>query len=191
MFHGIGPIHLVLDAGECVGITGASGTGKSLFLRTIADLEPFAGTVALDGVVLTDMPAHLWRTQVGLLPAESAWWLPTAGNHLKAVAAEWLADLGFSEEVLTWSVSRLSSGERQRLSLLRLLGNRPRVLLLDEPTANLDSENAFRVEALIRKYRLANEAAVLWVSHDPRQIERVATRHLVMRDHGLARTETS
>lgn len=184
-FHGIGPIHLTLDAGGCIGITGASGAGKSLFLRAVADLERKTGTVALDGVASDAMPAHVWRKQVGLLPAESAWWLPTVGDHFEAVQTEWLALLGFSEDALGRPVSRLSSGERQRLALLRLLANHPKVLLLDEPTANLDSENTRRVEALIADYRRTRNASVLWVSHDSRQIDRVATRHLVMRDHRL------
>jgi ABC-type iron transport system FetAB ATPase subunit len=75
-------------------------------------------------------------------------------------------------------VARLSSGERQRLALLRLLANTPRVLLLDEPTANLDPASTLRVEAVIGEFRKTHRAAVIWVSHDPAQIARVANRHL-------------
>ena len=75
-------------------------------------------------------------------------------------------------------VARLSSGERQRFALLRLLANRPRVLLLDEPTANLDPDNVTRVENLIAAYLSTEDAAVLWVSHDPLQISRVAHRRM-------------
>lgn len=189
IFHGIGPVDLSLAPGECVGITGASGAGKSLFLRAVADLEPSVGELRLDGVPCATMPAHVWRKAVGLLPAESAWWLPTVGEHFNANETQWLSALGFSEETLTRPVSRLSSGERQRLALLRLLVNRPKVLLLDEPTANLDSENVLRVEALIADYRRAQDASVLWVSHDSRQIDRVAARHLVMRHQGLVPAE--
>jgi ABC-type iron transport system FetAB ATPase subunit len=60
---------------------------------------------------------------------------------------------------------------------MRLLSNRPRVLLLDEPTANLDPENTRRVEAVITEYRRAQKAAVIWVSHDPEQVARVANRY--------------
>jgi len=84
--------------------------------------------------------------------------------------------------VLGWEVARCSTGERQRLALLRLLQNRPQVLLLDEPTASLDAENVSRVELLIERLRKTDGLVVLWVSHDALQVERVATRHLQIMD---------
>jgi ABC-type iron transport system FetAB ATPase subunit len=72
---------------------------------------------------------------------------------------------------------------------MRLLSNRPRVLLLDEPTANLDPENTQRVEAVITEYRRAHKAAVIWVSHDTAQIERVANRHYELA-HGELHSRT-
>ena len=73
-------------------------------------------------------------------------------------------------------VARRSGGERQRVALLRMLANQPRVLLLDEPTANLDQDNVARVEKLVAAYMADQSAGVLWVSHDPRQTTRVARR---------------
>ncbi len=96
-----------------------------------------------------------------------------------------LAALGFGPEVLDWEVARLSTGERQRLALLRLLGNAPQALLLDEPTAALDPASRARVEAVVADYRRKREAAVLWVSHDPAQIGRVADRHYRLEDGRL------
>ncbi len=98
---------------------------------------------------------------------------------------EWLEQLGFSGQVLEWEVRRCSTGERQRLALLRLLANRPRALLLDEPTASLDPAGVGRMEALLEQYRIRHGAAVLWVSHDPEQIRRVATRHFELQDGRL------
>ena len=89
-----------------------------------------------------------------------------------------LARLGLNEGILTQPITRLSSGEKQRLALLRLLANQPRVLLLDEPTANLDPQNVQRVEAAIEAYRREQGAAVLWVTHDRQQAVRVAGRCL-------------
>jgi ABC-type iron transport system FetAB ATPase subunit len=171
-----GPFELSVDGGECVTLTGPSGIGKSLFLRSIADLDRHDGQVSLDDVECEAVDAPTWRRRVGMLPAESQWWFDTVGEHFSEVAEEWLERLGFDNEVLDWSVSRLSTGERQRLALLRLLGNRPRALLLDEPTASLDLSNVGEVETLIREYRRAHAAPVLWVTHDPEQARRVADR---------------
>jgi len=77
-------------------------------------------------------------------------------------------------------VTRLSNGESQRLALLRLLENRPRVLLLDEPTASLDETNARRVEDLVRNYCRAHEAALVWVSHDRFQLQRLGARKIYL-----------
>ena len=87
-----------------------------------------------------------------------------------------LEALGFGEEVLGWQVNRLSSGERQRLALARALAIQPRVLLLDEPTANLDEDNTRQVEQLLAAWRADTGGGILWVSHDAAQRERVANR---------------
>jgi ABC-type iron transport system FetAB ATPase subunit len=175
-FLDLGPFQFDVAHGECLGITGPSGSGKTLLLRALADLDPHTGEVYLDGVAAGALPAPHWRRQVGLLPAESAWWADTVGAHFDGVAPPWLDRLGFGPEVLHWEVARLSSGERQRLAFLRLLVGQPAVLLLDEPTANLDAANTGRLEDLVRRYREARGAAVVWVTHDLDQLRRVATR---------------
>lgn len=175
--HRLEPIDLVIDAGEIVCLSGPSGSGKSTLLRAIADLDPHEGEVWLDDQAQSKVAPPQWRAWVGMLAAESLWWFDQVGPHFAEAEPQWFEMLGFETAVLDWQVSRLSSGERQRLALLRLLSHRPRVLLLDEASANLDAENTRRIEALIDHYRGDSGAPVLWISHDAAQIERVAQRH--------------
>jgi ABC-type iron transport system FetAB ATPase subunit len=183
---GLGPLDLEVAAAECVCLSGRSGAGKSLLLRTLADLDPHEGALYLDGAPRSEFTGPGWRRRVGLLPPDSAWWEDGVGAHFARSDADLFAALALEPEALAWRVDRLSSGERQRLALARLLCNRPAVLLLDEPTANLDPANVGRVEALITRYRELTGAAVVWVSHDPDQVARIAVRHLRMEGGRLA-----
>lgn len=179
------PFGLTLDGADCVVLSGPSGCGKTRLLRAIADLDDHKGHVFLDGIDCSQTSPPKWRRRVGLLPTTSRWWRDTVGAHFAATEIDHLERLGFEQDVMKWVVSRLSSGEKQRLSVLRLLANRPRVLLLDEPTANLDPENAIRVETLLTEYKNRFSAPLLWVSHDAAQIDRVATSHYTICDDRL------
>jgi ABC-type iron transport system FetAB ATPase subunit len=174
----LGPVSFAVAAGECLCLSGPSGAGKSLLLRAIADLDPHEGEVWLEGTPCRAVVPAQWRARVGLLPPESSWWMPRAIDHFHNGQPLPVEALGLPSGVLREPVARLSSGERQRLALLRLLANTPRVLLLDEPTANLDPASIRRVEAVVADYRRDRQAAVIWVSHDPDQITRIADRHL-------------
>lgn len=171
---GLAPVDLLIPSGGLAWVYGPSGAGKTLLLRAIADLDPHEGEAYLDGVARSSLPAPAWRRQVGYLPAESHWWGEQVGEHFAAPDPELLGGLGFDPDALGWEVRRLSTGERQRLALGRLLANGPDALLLDEATANLDPTNQERVEQLVARYRASRGAAVLWVSHDPEQRRRLA-----------------
>lgn len=180
--HGLKPIDMQLPSGECISLAGPSGCGKTLLLRAIADLDPHSGEVIMDSNAQTDTSAPDWRQLVGLLPAESHWWKERVGSHFPRPADQLLTALGLPPESMEWDTHRISSGERQRLALARLLCGGPKALLLDEPTANLDQQNIQRVESLIADYRTDTGASVLWVSHDPEQRKRVANRGFIIRN---------
>lgn len=152
----------------------------------MADLDPHDGTLFVDGTACADHPAAAWRSRVSLVMAESQWWFDTIGEHFAPGLDEtWLEQLGLPPAAMNWNVARCSTGERQRLALLRSLQGKPAVLLLDEPTGNLDQESTARVEALLNDYRVRENAALIWVSHDERQIARVAQAAFVLRDGQL------
>jgi ABC-type iron transport system FetAB ATPase subunit len=200
-----GPFSFAVELGECLALSGPSGCGKTLLLRALADLDPAEGTVWLDGKNRNEMPAPQWRRNVGWLPAEGVWWFDHVGDHFPTLGKEealaprsavpqrscfqTLEKLGFQRDVLGWRIERLSTGEKQRLALFRLLRNEPQVLLLDEPTAALDVSNVWKVEEVIADYRKEAGAAVVWVSHNPEQIARVADRHWVFKNGGLEAAE--
>ncbi len=175
------PISLQLVAGEVLCLFGVSGSGKSQFLRALVDLEPHQGAVFLHGVEQQQMLANLWRRKVAYLPAESGWWAARVGNHFATPpSADELASLGLEASILAREVDGISSGERQRLGLLRLLVQRPQVILLDEPSANLDPESTLKMEQVVRAYVREAQAAAIWVSHDPLQRARIADRSMDM-----------
>ena len=178
IYHHLGPFDLTIEDGETVSLSGSSGAGKSLLLRALADLDPHRGEISLDGQSCQLFPAPEWRRRVALLPAESQWWHDTVGEHFRgSPAPEIWAALGFESDVKEWSITRLSSGEKQRLAILRLLQNKPKVMLLDEPTANLDPENSQRVEDLFLSYQREQGAAILWITHNLEQGRRLGGRH--------------
>ena len=161
----LGPIDWQINRGECISLTGPSGSGKSLLLRAVADLDPHEGEVALDGANAQSMPGHAWRRRVGLLPAEPFWWQERVGDHFEDLAnSHMLEALGLSEAALGWTVSRCSTGERQRLALARLLQNKPEVLLLDEPTAGLAPNLVQMMLERIRRITTRMDSAVLLVT---------------------------
>lgn len=175
-----------LAAGEIACIRGPSGAGKSRLLRAICDLDENHGDVRLDGTPREAIEAPRWRRLAALLPAESSWWEDTPGAHFPRPPPYAPEDLGLEPAILDRPMARLSSGERQRLALLRVLALAPRVALLDEPTSNLDAENGRRMEDLVCRHVATTGASVLWITHDAAQAARMGRRTLNMTAGTLA-----
>jgi len=182
----VGPVDLRVERGSCAAIEGRSGTGKSVLLRMIADLDPHEGDAALDGERCSRMPAPRWRRRVTYVAAAAGWWHDTVGEHFEDLEAlrALLPRVGLPVEAAGWQIARLSTGERQRIALLRAMTPDNRVLLLDEPTSGLDGESTALVEGLLRQ-RCAEGGTLLVVTHDPRQSGRLAQQRYLLVDGRL------
>ena len=178
----IAELDLVIRAGRTTAIVGPSGAGKS----TIADLAmglivPARGRVLVDGAPLTSDVMGSWREQIGYVPQDTflfhdtiranlLWACPGAGDEEVWDALRWAAAEGFVlalpkqlDTVVGDRGLRLSGGERQRLALARALLRKPALLILDEATSNLDSENERRIQTAIES--LHRQMTILVITH--------------------------
>ena len=177
------PVWLQVAAGQCAAISGPSGSGKSLLLRMIADLDPHTGTVTLGGAGCAAMSGPAWRSQVVYAAAESGWWADRVSEHFPAavmdLAKSYAARLALDPAIFERAVAALSTGERQRLGLIRALAAKPKVLLLDEPASALDPESTSLAEALLLEQKHAGAILIL-VTHDADQADRLGDRLYTM-----------
>ena len=183
---GLAPADLTLNANSCCAVMGPSGSGKSMLLRAIADLDPHDGEAYLNGVACSAMSGPVWRSRVTYVAAEPGWWAETVGPHMASAARarELIGLLGLDESCLDAPVSRLSTGERQRLALVRALIQVPDVLLLDEPTAALDTESRDRVADLLETRQRQGLGLVI-ATHDRAFAERLGEHLFEMRSGHL------
>lgn len=179
--------------GEMIAILGPSGSGKTTLLTTIGLInEPSAGKVVIDGVTLADggwLPGvdlkRVRRQKLGfifqshnLIPFLTALenvMVALEINGLGRAAAkdralELLTALNLGHRPHNYPMA-LSGGEAQRVAIARALANRPKVILADEPTAALDTENGKNIMMLLKKIAVDNHSAVLVVTHDQRMVE--------------------
>ncbi len=188
-------VDLAIQAGEFVAVWGPSGSGKSTFCNLIGLLDaPSSGSVYFQGENVAslsdDQRSELRNRSIGfvfqgfnLIPVLSALenvMLPlqlgraSAGEAREAAVAR-LAEVGLSSH-LAHRPAKLSGGQQQRVAIARALIGAPALVVADEPTANLDSENALKVIALMRSISKSEGTAFVFSTHDERLLERVDRR---------------
>jgi putative ABC transport system ATP-binding protein len=176
-------VSLHVAAGECVALMGPSGSGKSTLLAAIGGLsEPDAGTVLVDGKAPKEHGglSGYHRDVVGfvfqlhhllpMLTAQANVEVPLVASgqrrsERRARALELLGEVGLGDRT-DHLPGQLSGGERQRVAVARALANQPRLLLADEPTGALDSENGARVLQLLDDVRARRGTTMIIVTHD-------------------------
>ena len=179
-------IDLAIDAGSFVVVTGRSGSGKTTLLNLLGGLdEPTAGTVTLDDVAFSDLDdrarSGVRRDKIGfvfqafgLLPILSAAEnievplrlarLPSVERRARSAALLELVGLGDRAE---HRPHELSGGEQQRVAIARALANRPRLILADEPTGQLDTRNGAAIIEVLSDLVASERIAAVVASHDP------------------------
>ncbi len=193
-------VSLNIARGEFVAIVGPSGCGKSTLLNLLGGLTlPTAGRIVIDGNDLAQLPAErtaeLRRRTLGfvfqsfnlspVLTAQENVEFPmllagVAAKERAARARELLGAVGLVDQI-DYLPGEMSGGQKQRVAIARALANRPRVLLADEPTGNLDSATAREVMDLLIQVQRENKSALVMVTHDPDDAAR-ADRRVRMRD---------
>jgi putative ABC transport system ATP-binding protein len=180
-------VSLRIKAGDFLTVAGPSGSGKTSLLNLIGCLDtPQHGEVVFDGVNVNTLDAtsraHLRNEKIGyvfqsfnLMPVLNVYEnveLPARigrGRHDERALREWIMHLidavGLADRV-RHRPDELSGGQRQRVAIARALVNHPRLLLADEPTANLDADTGVRILELLRKINREEHTALVFSTHD-------------------------
>ncbi len=192
-------VSVCIEEGEFVGVIGHTGSGKSSFVQLLNGLlKPESGTILLDGRDIWAQPKEIRRVrfEVGMvfqypeyqLFEETVYKDIAFGPRNMGLsdaeidervreAAKWV---GLREDLLEKSPFELSGGEKRRAAIAGVMAMRPRVLILDEPTAGLDPRGRDLILNRIRAYQQEFHTTVLLVSHSMEDIARVADRVLVL-----------
>ena len=198
-------VSLSVESGEFVAIIGPSGSGKSTLLHILGGVDvPTSGSVVINGVDISNLDetalAIFRRRQIGLiyqfynlipiLTVKENLTLPLLLDGRKPderVVDDLLKTLCLTERV-NHLPNQLSGGQQQRVSIGRALINNPALMLADEPTGNLDSENSREIVSLLRKFNKENNQTVIIITHDER-IAMSADRVISIEDGKITRDE--
>ena len=177
--HRLHPTSLALDGGQLVALVGPNGGGKTSLLRALAGVEDASGEVRIDSELVAGLGEARRRALLAFLPASREIGWPIAARDVIALGLgrrdepriRQLIELFELQAVADRPVSRLSTGERTRVLLARAIAADPRLLLLDEPFANLEPYWVLRLAAILRS--LADEGTLVLVAlHDLGQLDR-------------------
>lgn len=202
--HALRDISLGIGQGEMVAIWGPSGSGKSTLLNMIGLIDhPDAGEIVFDDLAVRslsdDALSDCRNRKIGfvfqnfnLIPVMSALqnvMLPLqlqgmADAAARKIAANWLDKVGLGS-LLKMLPDHLSGGQRQRVAIARALAIDPALVIADEPTANLDSENSRAVIDLMQQMNKETGVTFIFSTHDQRLLDRVP-RHIMLKDGMLA-----
>ena len=185
-------VSLGLDAGQTLALTGESGSGKSTILHISAGLEvPNGGSLHLEGIEINGLGeaerANLRRSEIGivfqqfnLIPsltveANIGFQASLAGRRDKTFESELVEELGLSDQLKQYPES-LSGGQQQRVAIARALAVRPKLLLADEPTGNLDESTSSAVLTAMLDLVGRTGAALMVVTHSAALAEKMDRR---------------
>ena len=189
-------ISLTVNQGEFVAVMGASGSGKSTLLNVLGGLlPPDSGTVTVDGLDLgsmSDAALTVYRRDrvgfifqmfnlVGTLNVEENILLPSLAGGKKVASSVVAEGTRVAQYLTRWLTSQLSGGEQQRVAIARALVSGPALVLADEPTGNLDSENTRLMGDLFRDLHRTQGCAFVLVTHAP-DVAMWADRVIVLKD---------
>ena len=202
----LGGLSFEIAEGEILGVLGPNSAGKTTLIRLLTKIvTPTRGTIEVDGVPLPSMTRAELARRVAVVPQDVPQGLPFTVEQLVlmgryahaphrffeteadvAVAREAMAATGVLDLAGT-RVAILSGGERQRVALARALAQRPRLLILDEPTAHLDLRYQVECMELLRRVNRERRTTVLLVSHDLNLAGELCDRLLLLADGRLAK----
>jgi putative ABC transport system ATP-binding protein len=192
-------VNLIVHPGEMVALVGSSGSGKTTLLNLLGCLDrPTAGVIRLGGAEVQNLPerdlAEIRRKQIGFVFQDSAL-IPTltvlenvglplsfgdAGPAQKDIPARMLEMVGLHDKARRYP-AQLSGGERQRVAIARALVQRPALILADEPTGNLDSDNGRKIFSLLRELVVKHRLCALVATHNE-ELSTLADRKIHLRD---------
>lgn len=205
MVKALDDVSFSVEKGEFIAIIGPSGSGKSTLLHILGGVDvPTSGSVIIDKTDISQLNetalAIFRRRQIGLvyqfynlipiLTVQENLTLPLLLDGRKPnpeIVNSLVSQLGLDQR-LNHLPNQLSGGQQQRVSIGRALINNPALLLADEPTGNLDSENSREIISLLRRFNKENNQTVIIITHDER-IALAADRVIAIEDGKIVRDE--